>query len=98
MVSAFITLSLRSLTPELILTAANIPVATTAPATAIFAAVSISSGVNDLRLSVKEMGIKTESSFKEMGIKHQDRVKYKSPSRRYEGGGDQVLISYFIVI
>ena len=55
-----LTLSLRSLTPELILTAANIAVAGAVVATGIFAAVSISSGVNDLRLSVMKAETKAQ--------------------------------------
>ena len=44
-------------------------------ATAIFAAASINAGVNELKLSVKEMGIKTDASLKEMGIKTEASFK-----------------------
>ena len=44
-------------------------------ATAIFAAANINAGVNELKLSVKEMGIKTDASFKEMGIKTDASLK-----------------------
>ena len=44
-------------------------------ATAIFAAASINAGVNELKLSVKEMGIKTDASLKEMGIKTEASLK-----------------------